>query len=120
MIQLTTNLSEPLLQLIHDDEAPIDAVEVGEWFTPQQIRDYRRMLPTLPFHFHGGNLISRVGLIPGTLSRIAAYVRFTESPWISMHITMWLPGMEYIREREALRDQLFQLRSILDSHNDSF
>jgi uncharacterized protein (UPF0276 family) len=28
--------------------------------------------------------------------------------------------LEYIREREALREQLFRLRDILDARNDSF
>jgi hypothetical protein len=28
--------------------------------------------------------------------------------------------LEYIREREALREQLFRLRGILDVHNASF
>ena len=93
MIQLTTDLSEPLLELIHRNEAPIDAVEVGPWFSVQQIQDYRQVLPTLRFYFHGGDLIDRVGLIPGAVSRIAAYQRCSASPWVSMHITLWLPGM---------------------------
>ncbi len=40
MIQLTTDVSGPLLELIRDDKAPIDAVEVGPWFSVQQIHDY--------------------------------------------------------------------------------
>jgi len=38
MVQLTTNLSDSLLELIHHGEAPIDAVEVGPWFSIQQVR----------------------------------------------------------------------------------
>lgn len=103
MIQLTTNLSDPLLELIHNDEAPIDAVEVGPWFSVRQIRDYRQALPELPFYFHGGDLIERVGLVPGAISKIAAYLNCTESPWVSMHITMWLPGMVWLMLRFGWR-----------------
>jgi uncharacterized protein (UPF0276 family) len=93
MTQLTTNLSDPLLELLGSGEVSIDGVEVGPWFSVRQIRDYRRALPEMPFYFHGGDLIERVGLIPGAVSRIAAYLESTGSPWASMHITMWLPGM---------------------------
>jgi uncharacterized protein (UPF0276 family) len=103
LIQLTTNLSDPLLELVHNNEAPINAVEVGPWFSVQQIRDYRQMLPALPFYFHGGDLIERVGLIPGTISRITAYLHCTKSPWVSMHITMWLPGMVWLMLRRGWR-----------------
>ena len=102
-MRLTTNLSDPLLELIRDGKAPIDAVEVGPWFSVRQIRQYRQTLPQLPFYFHGGDLIDRVGLIPGALSRIAAYLRCTESPWVSMHITMWLPGMVWLMLRRGWR-----------------
>ena len=103
VIQLTTDLSDPLLDLVRDDKAPIDAVEVGPWFSVQQIRDYRRMLPELAFFFHGGDLIEGVGLVPGAISRIAAYVHSTDSPWVSMHITMWLPGMVRLMLRRGWR-----------------
>jgi len=103
VIRLTTDLSDPLLELINAGQAPIDAVEVGSWFTVQQIRDYRRRLPTLPFYFHGGDLIERVGFIPGAISRIASYQRCTESPWVSLHITMWLPGMVWLMLRHRWR-----------------
>ena len=103
MIQLTTDLSNPLLELLRDNQAPIDAVEVGSWFSVEQIGDYRKTLPQFPFHFHGGDLIERVGLIPGTNSRIAAYLHCTQSPWASMHITMWLPGMIWLMSRRGWR-----------------
>jgi uncharacterized protein (UPF0276 family) len=102
-MQLTTNLSDPLLELVHSYQAPIDGVEVGPWFRVQQIRDYRQMLPQLPFYFHGGDLIDRVGLIPGAVSRIVAYLHCTESPWVSMHITLWLPGMVWLMLRRGWR-----------------
>ena len=103
MIQLAVDLSDSLLELVRNDEAPVDAIEVGPWFSVRQIRDYRRALPRLPFYFHGGDLIEGVGLIPGTISRIAAYLRCTESPWVSMHLTMWLPGMVWLMLRHGWR-----------------
>jgi uncharacterized protein (UPF0276 family) len=102
-IQLTADLSDPLLELVRDAEVPIDGVEVGPWFSVRQIRRYREALPGLPFCFHGGDLIERVGLIPGAVSRIAAYQRCTGSPWVSMHITMWLPGMVWLMLRHGWR-----------------
>lgn len=103
MIKLTTNLSEPLLALVRDGEVLVDAVEVGSWFSARQIREYRRALPEMPFTFHGGDLIDRVGLIPGAVSRIRAYLDCTASPWASMHITMWPPGMVWVMLRHGWR-----------------
>jgi uncharacterized protein (UPF0276 family) len=103
VIQLSADLSDPLLELIRSHEAPIDAVEVGPWFSVQQICRYRQALPELPFYFHGADLIERVGWVPGTISTIAAYLQCTESPWVSMHITMWLPGMVWLMLRRGWR-----------------
>jgi ADP-ribose pyrophosphatase YjhB (NUDIX family) len=55
--------------------------------------------PELPFYFHGGDLIMRVGWIPGAVGDIAAYVRESASPWASLHIRMWLPGMVWLMQR---------------------
>lgn len=99
MILLATDLSDPLLELLKDDQAPIDAVEVGPWFSVQRIREYRQALPRLPFYFHGGDLIERVGFVPGTIPKIMTYLKCTASPWISVHITMWLPGMVWLMLR---------------------
>jgi uncharacterized protein (UPF0276 family) len=103
VIQLTTNLSDPLLELLRHGPVPLDGVEVGPWFSVRQIREYRQALPGVPFYFHGGDLIERVGLLPGAVSKIAAYVNSTESPWVSMHITMWWPGMVWLMLRHGWR-----------------
>jgi hypothetical protein len=105
MIKLTTNLSDPLLELFRNGQALVDGVEVGPWFSVRQIGEYRRALPGIPFYFHGGDLIDRVGLIPGAVSRIRAYLGCTASPWVSMHITMWLPGMVWLMLRHGWRIQ---------------
>jgi uncharacterized protein (UPF0276 family) len=103
MIRLTCDLSGPLLGLISEGLAPIHGVEVGSWFSVRDIRAYRSMLPDLPFYFHGGDLIEQVGVLPGATSRIAAYVRCTGSPWVSMHLTMWLPGLVWLMLRRGWR-----------------
>jgi uncharacterized protein (UPF0276 family) len=105
-IQLTTNLSDPLFELIRDNKAPIDAIEVGPWFNVRQIRDYRQALPDLPFYFHGADLIERVGFVPSAVRKIQAYLRCTDSPWVSMHITMWPPGMVWLMLRHRWRPPL--------------
>jgi uncharacterized protein (UPF0276 family) len=103
MTQLTTNLSDPLLELLQRDEVTVDGVEVGPWFSVQQVHRYRQMLPHMPFYLHGGDLIERVGWVPGTIRKIAAYLECTGSPWVSMHLTTWLPGMVWLMLRWGWR-----------------
>lgn len=110
MVQLTSDLSGPLLGLLSDDQAPIDGVEVGSWFSVRELCAYRLMLPDLPFYFHGGDLIEQVGVMPGATSRIAAYVRCTGSPWVSMHLTMRLPGLVRLMLRRGWRMPLPDIR----------
>lgn len=99
MTLLTADLSDSLLRLSHANEALVDGVELGPWFTTRQIRQCRSVLPRLPFYFHGGDLIQEAGFIPGAASRIDGYLRATESPWLSLHIMMWLPGMIWLMRR---------------------
>jgi uncharacterized protein (UPF0276 family) len=103
MIRLTTNLSEPLLDLIHRENFLPDGLEVGPWLSLRQIRAYRKTLPDIPFYFHGSDVIEGIGLIPGTVSKIKAYLQVTASPWVSMHISMWLPGMVWLMLRHGWR-----------------
>lgn len=103
MIKLSTNLSDPLIELLHSNDAPIDAVEVGPWLSLRQIRVFRKRLPELPFYFHGGDLINQVGLFPGAISKILNYQRCTDTPWVSIHLTMWLPGMVWMMIRHGFR-----------------
>ena len=91
MIQLTTNLSDALIELIRADQAPIDAIEVGTWFSVKQVRQYRRQLPGWEFHFHAGTMIVKVGLIPGTIRQLKKYLLCTSSPWASVHFSLLPP-----------------------------
>ena len=92
VIQLSADLSDILLDLLHEDVRLVDAVEVGPWFTPQQIRAYQQSLPDMPFHFHAADLIENIGSPPAGIAQIANYLTCTGSPWVSVHISVWQPG----------------------------
>ena len=91
-ILLSTDLSDALLCLLGEDKNIIDAVEVGPWFTPQQVCAYRKSLPDMPFHFHATDLIENVDSPSTGIHQIAEYLACTQSPWVSIHISVWQPG----------------------------
>lgn len=93
LMKLTTNLSEPLIELLAGRETPIDGIEVGPWINPQQIINHRESLPSFPFYFHGGEWVNRIGILPGSVAAINRYIKAAGSPWASMHITFLLPGV---------------------------
>ncbi len=90
---LLVDLSAALLECMEAGEVSLDGVEVGPWFTLEQVRAYRQKLPALPFFFHAADLIDEVGEIPGAEERISAYLESTLSPWLSVHLSIWGPGM---------------------------
>lgn len=92
MIQLTANLSTGLLELIRSESVQIDAVEVGPWFSAEQIKYYRQQLPGWRFYLHYGNLVSRMRWIPGTADLLNTYLQDTQSPWLSFHYSLLPPG----------------------------
>jgi uncharacterized protein (UPF0276 family) len=90
---LTTNISKPLIELLNEGKAPIDALEVGPWYSIQEIIEFRKKYPNIPLYFHGGDIINGVGVIPGQTKRIHRYIQASNSPWLSLHITFLLPGI---------------------------
>lgn len=84
MIQLSTSYSQPLVELVHAGAAPIDAVQVGEYFSVAQVRQAGAALPGYPLHFHS----TRAGVIPGTLGRFKTYLRYTQTTLASVHIAL--------------------------------
>jgi hypothetical protein len=54
--QLTVNYSAALVDLLKTGSIPIDGIEMGSWYTPEQVRSFRRSLPDLPFTYHAGSL----------------------------------------------------------------
>ncbi len=91
-ILLSADLSDALLSLLERDKNIVDAVEVGPWFTPGQIRAYRQLLPGIPFYMHAADLIEEIGPEPAGMQPILDYQACTQSPWISVHISVWQPG----------------------------
>jgi uncharacterized protein (UPF0276 family) len=73
-------------------------VEVGPWFTPQEIVQYKNELPRWPVHFHASNLISNLRYQPGASRRLASYLSNTTNDWLSIHIEL-LPLHVYLISR---------------------
>ena len=91
---LIADLSEALLDQMAMDGPIVDGVEVGAWFSIEQIIAYREKLPDLPFIFHGTDLINEVGEKSGIEDRIKKYLECTDSPWVSVHLSVWEKGMQ--------------------------
>jgi uncharacterized protein (UPF0276 family) len=86
---LSTDVSDALLSLT---PIPVDAVEVGTWFTVEQIRAYRERLPGTPFHFHAADWIENVGMTLDWANPFRDYLSSAQSSWISVHISVWEAG----------------------------
>ena len=95
MIQLTANYSESLVKLIRAQDAPIDGIEVGPWFTPGKIKSLQRALPEWPFQFHASSFMTRYQYQRGALNRLHEYLACTQSQWVSLHIEL-LPVHVYL------------------------
>jgi uncharacterized protein (UPF0276 family) len=100
---LVADLSEALLDLMASEKFIVQAVEVGPWFSVEQVSAYRRKLPDLPFIFHGADLIAEIGENSGVEERIKGYLACTGSPWISVHLLVWETEMlEHLFHGERL------------------
>jgi uncharacterized protein (UPF0276 family) len=93
VVQLTTNFSTALVDLIHAGEAPIDAIEVGPYFSTEQIQQYQKQLPGWTFQLHVGHLFKQ-GSIAQTVQAWQAYARCTQTSWASFHLVL-IPQMLY-------------------------
>jgi hypothetical protein len=91
MIQLSANHCEALVELIHSGGAPVDMIEIGPWMALKQVPITIHQLPGWKFQFHPGSLIAGVGLLPGTVRKIKAYMDATQSLWASFHATLLPP-----------------------------
>jgi len=89
--QLTADLSRPLLEILLREPGFVDGVEVGSWHPQSSIRWYRQKLPDLPFYFHGAEMVQTVGIRPGAIARMRAHLNASESRWLSLHMSAWLP-----------------------------
>lgn len=98
-IALTANLSEDLIELIQSDAVQIDAVEVGPWFSVEQIRQFQQRLSGCDFRFHNSNLVSRLKWLPDRKNSLHEYLQCTNSPWLSIHYALLPPGYVWIAAR---------------------
>jgi len=87
-IQLTTNYSAALAELIHANEALVDGIEIGPWFTPQKIGQLQQEFPEWRFYFHAGGLMWRYRSMSGALDRLREYLSRFQDPWVSLHIEL--------------------------------
>ena len=88
MIHLSVNYSNALTNLIQNNNAHVDAVEVVQKLSPSKIKQARHSLPDIPFHFHAG----RLGLQPATRPMLRHYLQLCpQSPFISLHLALLPP-----------------------------
>lgn len=95
MTLLTVNYSPALADLLKKGSLAIDGVEVGSWYTPEQVRSFRRSLPDLPFTYHAGSLATGLQTQKMSLPLLGEYLAATGSPWLSFHIEL-LPVYIYM------------------------
>lgn len=93
MPQLSTNLSDHSLSLLDEQPGLVDSLEIGLWCPLEELRQVRQKLPTMPFTFHPGNLVTRLGLKRSAVPTARAYQQASGSPWVSFHLTLWFPGV---------------------------
>jgi hypothetical protein len=93
--QLTVNYSPALADLLQSGSISIDGIEVGSWYTPEQVRSFRRTLPDLPFTYHAGSLATSLQTKWITFTLLQDYLAATGSPWLSLHIEL-LPVYIYV------------------------
>jgi uncharacterized protein (UPF0276 family) len=113
-MQLTASLSGALVDLVRANDGSVDAAEFSSHYSLEQVRDYRRALPELPLHFHGGTLIQQVGQNPGIMDEIHAYLALTESPWFSAHIVAREPDAAPDTVIPWLVGQVRRLEAVLE------
>lgn len=97
-IELASSMCPALVELIHEHDAPIDRIEIGPWFTVDAIHDLHRQLPGWKFHLHDGDLHNRWGSLDPTIQQMRAQHAVTDSPFVSLHITLMFRGMVRIRK----------------------
>lgn len=94
MPELAVNYSVSLLSLIRAGDAPIDSIEVGPWFSPQEIEQQQQECPGYPFQFHAGSFISRYRYRRTAIKKLSGYMACTQSQWLSLHLEL-LPILVY-------------------------
>ena len=97
-IELASSMCPALVELIQADDAPIDRIEIGPWFTVDAIHDLHRQLPDWKFHLHDGDLHNGYGSLKPVIEQMRAQHAVTDSPFVSLHISLMFRGMVRIRK----------------------
>jgi uncharacterized protein (UPF0276 family) len=97
-IELASSMCPALVELIQEGDAPIDRIEIGPWFTVDAIHDLHRQLPDWKFHLHDGDLHNGYGSLQPIIEQMEAQHAVTDSPFVSLHITLMFQGMVRIRK----------------------
>ncbi len=81
---LTVSYSPALLELVRRDGLHCAGVEVGPYFSPRDVVQVAGQLPGWRVELHA----SYLGLLPFTRRRLEAYLKVTQSRWISCHVRL--------------------------------
>ena len=96
--ELASSMCPALVELIQADDAPIDRIEIGPWFTVDAIQELHQQLPDWKFHLHDGDLHNTFGSPATVIEQMQAQHAVTDSPFVSLHITLMFRGMVRIRK----------------------
>jgi len=97
-IELASSMCPALVDLIEADDAPIDRIEIGPWFTVETIQQWQAQLSGWRFHVHDGDTHNTYRSLSQPLAQMRVYHTVTDSPFVSLHITLMFPGMVRVRK----------------------
>lgn len=95
MTTLTVTYSKALFSLIQDAQPPIAGIEVGPWYSPEEIQRIQDQLGEWTFQFHAGSIITRWRMWPSARRELRRYLAVAHGEWISIHLEM-LPWHVYV------------------------
>lgn len=95
MSRLTTTYSKALSSLMQTRQPPIDGIEVGPWFSPDEIKRIQDQLRDWPFQFHAGSILTRWRMWPRARRELQRYLAVAQGEWISVHLEL-LPWHVYV------------------------
>ncbi len=88
MSKLTTTYSKALSSLMKTRHPPIDGIEVGPWFSPDEITSIQNQWERWPFQFHAGSILTRWRMWPRARRELQRYLAVSHGEWISVHLEL--------------------------------
>lgn len=95
MTSLTATYSDSLRELIHSGDPPIDGIEIGPWYSVQDIKRIQQQFSEWSFQFHAGSVITRWQVWPGARRKLNRYLDVAHGKWISVHLEL-MPWYMYL------------------------